>query len=151
MGIKGSESVVCLAEVLDKTSAKSITLAGLYLIIRSYCLLFYSHSEMIKHLVAYDCVIYSLYLVWLLYLTVYVSQYVYGATISLFVMSVWPEWPLQHSTLSNYLCSSDLAHVQTFQLKVDMMSLEHHVMTYQWYGDFRWWHLHHFNIRAERV
>ena len=35
-----------------------------------------------------------------------------------------------HSTQSNYLCSGDQVHAQTFLPKVDMMSLEHHLVIY---------------------
>ena len=42
-----------------------------------------------------------------------------------------PEWPLQHPTQCDYLCSGDQIHAQSFPSKVDMTSSEHCVMMYQ--------------------
>ena len=53
------------------------------------------------------------------------------------------EGVIRESAQSDYLCSGDQAHAQTFPPKMDMMSFEHHVMMYQWCGAFRWWHLPH--------
>ena len=77
------------------------------------------------------------------------SQCVPGATISLFVMKGQSEHFLQHSTQSNYLCSGDQVHVQTFLPKMDMTSSEHHMMTYIWHGTFGWWHSHHIYVRVQ--
>ena len=59
------------------------------------------------------------------------------------------EHSLKCSTQSNYLCSGDQVHAQTFPPKVDMTSLEHHLMMYWWCGIFGWWHLHHSYISVE--
>ena len=55
---------------------------------------------------------------------------------------------LRCSAQSDYLCSGNQAHAQTFLPKVDMMSSEHHLVMYQWCGAFGWWHLHHNCIRG---
>ena len=52
------------------------------------------------------------------------------------------ECPVWHSAQSDYLCSGNQVHAQTFLPKVDMMSSECHLVMYWWCGAFGWWHLH---------